>query len=127
MQKAPGHQKWPDHTVEEKHLDQEVHVEVNGQVVAESTDVIEVDEDDHPARYYFPRSDVDMDLLESSEKTTECPFKGHGRYFDVQTEDRTFENAAWSYEDTYEEHRDLEDRIAFHDLEIADVELVGAR
>lgn len=126
MQKSPGHQKWPDHTVNEESLDDELRVEVDGVVVAESRDVIRVEEDDHPPRFYFPRSDVHMDALDPSGKDTECPFKGTGRYFDVKANGNVVANAAWSYEDAYEEHRDLENRIAFHAREMDNIELVGA-
>ena len=36
MSKSPGHQKWPDHKVQEQRLDQRVQVDVNGEVVAGS-------------------------------------------------------------------------------------------
>jgi hypothetical protein len=67
--KSPGHRKWPDHKVAERHVDREVKVEIGGEVVAGSRDVIRVEEDESPARHYFPRSDVLMDKLEPAELT----------------------------------------------------------
>lgn len=115
MGKSPGHEKWPDHKVEETRVDRPLRVTVNGETVAESDDVILVEEDGHPDRYYFPRTDVRMDLFERSAKTTQCPFKGKGRYFSLKTDGGEAEDLAWSYEDPYQEHRDLKDRLAFHD------------
>jgi len=123
VDKSPGHRKWPDHTVEEKRFDGEMRVQANGETIADSRDVIELVEDGHPDRYYFPRSDVEMDKLESTERETECPFKGTGRYFNVKTREARLDDAAWSYDDTYEEHRDLQDRIAFHAQEIEGLEI----
>src|SRR5436190_23948495 len=80
MGKSPGHQKHPEHKVQETHLNQRVTVEVDGDVVAESNDVIRVNEDEHPARYYFPRSDVKANILERTRTTTECPFKATAHY-----------------------------------------------
>src|SRR5689334_1359201 len=76
MSKSPGHQQHPDHRVAERHLDQRMTVTINGEVIADSRDVIEVDEDRSPARFYFPRTDVKMDKLQPTSTTSQCPYKG---------------------------------------------------
>ncbi|MGH6619211.1 MAG: DUF427 domain-containing protein, partial [Alphaproteobacteria bacterium] len=44
--------------------------EAGGDEIADSSAIIRVDEDDRPPRYYFPRADVKIDLLERSDTTT---------------------------------------------------------
>lgn len=113
MAKSPGHQKWPDHKVKEQHLKDRFRVEIDGEVIADSDDVVVVEEDENPARYYFPRGDVKMDRLERSDTTSECPFKGTAHYFSVTTDDRKIDDAVWTYEEPFDEHADLKDRVAF--------------
>lgn len=115
MAKAPGHEKWPDHQIREELIPGRVRVEVRGEVVADSDQVIRVDEDRSPARYYFPRSDVQMAKLERTQTTTECPFKGTAHYFNLLAGDETLKDAVWTYEEPYEEHAALKDRLAFWD------------
>jgi uncharacterized protein (DUF427 family) len=124
MSKSPGHQKMPDHKVRERHLRERVRVELGGQVIAESDDVIRVDEDDHPARYYFPREAVPMGVLKRTATTTQCPFKGTAHYFTLAVGERKLPDAVWSYEEPYDEHRDLKDRLAFYDDKIPDIHVV---
>ena len=123
MGNSPGHRKWPQHRIEEKHLEDRMRIEVDGHLIADSRDVIRVDEDGHPRRYYFPRADVHMDQFERSTTTTQCPFKGTARYFDLRVDKAKFGDAAWSYEDPYDEHRALKDRLAFYDDRIGSLRM----
>lgn len=122
MTQSPGHQKWPEHKVKEKHLAETIQVLLNGEVLAESQGVIEVDEDDHPPRFYVPRQDVDMNKLSPSNKHSSCPFKGRANYFNLNLGVKELQDVAWSYEDPFDEHRDLKEYIAFYD-ELPDIEI----
>jgi uncharacterized protein (DUF427 family) len=84
MPKSPGHREHPEHKVLETHLDHDVRVDVNGERVATSHDVVKVEEDGSPARYYFRRADVAMDKLTRSDMTTKCPYKRTARYFGIR-------------------------------------------
>jgi uncharacterized protein (DUF427 family) len=118
MGKSPGHQKWPDHRVRETRVGQRVRVEIGDEVIADSADVIRVEEDKHPVRYYFTRADVKMNRLRRSHTTTDCPFKGRAHYFDFIDGDQRRADAVWSYEDPYDEHAALRDRVAFYEERI---------
>lgn len=123
MSKAPGHEKWPSHRVEERHLEKRVIARVNNEVIADSQNVIRVEEDGSPERFYFPRGDVKMEKLHSTPTKTECPFKGHASYFSISAGQNELKDAAWTYESPYDEHSDLKERIAFYTDKIPEIEI----
>ena len=114
MSKAPGYQKNPRHRIATTLVEAPVRVLLHGQVVAESTDVVRLEEEGHPVRYYFPRTGVRVDQLERSQSVTRCPFKGTASYFTLNVGGTRLADSIWSYEDPYEEHLILRERLAFY-------------
>ena len=76
-----------------------VRVEKDGQVLAESSRAVALEETGLPTRYYLPREDVRTDLLTPSAATSHCPFKGDATYFSAPGADDAF----WVYEAPSEE------------------------
>jgi uncharacterized protein (DUF427 family) len=112
--RSPGHREHPQHRVLERPVPGRLQARVGDDVLAESDDAIEVDEDGNPPRYYFPRGDVRPGALRRTSSPTHCPYKGDGVLFAVDLGDGTsVADGAWSYEQPYDEHAALKDRVAF--------------
>jgi uncharacterized protein (DUF427 family) len=67
------------------------------ETVLDSTSAKLLHESNLLPQVYVPRSDVRQDLLEESEHSTHCPFKGDARYWSVRAGERLAENAVWHY------------------------------
>lgn len=52
---------------------------------------------------YAPVEDVDQSLLQPTEHTTHCPFKGDAAYWSVLVEGRVAENAVWGYPEPHDD------------------------
>lgn len=50
-----------------------------------------------PIRYYIPEQDVRMELLEPTETTTRCPYKGQATYWSARMGERIFKDMVWCY------------------------------
>ncbi len=85
-----------------------------GETLADSSRVLVMHETRLPPAFYFPRDDVRTDLLESTDHRTNCPFKGNASYWSIKVGDELVENAAWSYEDPFDEASSLKDYVAFN-------------
>ncbi|MFP7673739.1 DUF427 domain-containing protein [Marivita sp. S0852] len=88
-------------------------VRAGGAVIAESSNALELTEGDRPAVIYFPRSDVAMAFLDSSDHNTTCPYKGRASYFNIMSKSSTFDNAVWSYEAPKDDVSEIKDHLAF--------------
>lgn len=74
-----------------------VKVVVGGKTVAETTEPVVLLEPGHPIRYYIPKADVRMELLQESDRTSRCPYKGEAHYYSVQANDTLAPDIAWYY------------------------------
>ena len=108
-----GYQKNPEHRVETKRAGVRVQVIFNGEVIADSEDAIQLEESGYAPVFYLPRRDVKMELLSRTTHRTHCPFKGDASYFTLSN-GRTSENAAWGYEQPYDEVSVIKERLAFY-------------
>lgn len=87
---------------------------LNGVAVADSTRVKLLHETGHLPVYYFPMDDVRMDLLEATDRHTNCPYKGDASYWTVRVGDRRAENAVWGYPEPIPERSDIAGYVAFY-------------
>ncbi|MER7367682.1 DUF427 domain-containing protein [Nonomuraea wenchangensis] len=87
-----------------------VRVEVDGVTVADSRGARVLFETGLPARYYLPKTDVRLDLLERTDTVTHCPYKGTAEYWSVNGR----EDLAWSYRTPLPESERIAGLIAFY-------------
>lgn len=74
-----------------------VQVVVDGVTVADSHQPRILFETGLPPRYYLPLTDIRMDLLEPSDTSTACPYKGTAAYWSVQAGGRSHKDLVWIY------------------------------
>jgi uncharacterized protein (DUF427 family) len=108
---APGFKTRPDHRIITKPAGVRVRVKLKGELIADSRDVLRMEEGTYPPVYYFPRKDVKMDRLVRSNHRTHCPFKGDASYYSFKD---GAENAVWSYEEPFDEMQAIKERLAFY-------------
>jgi uncharacterized protein (DUF427 family) len=81
---------------------------VGDSVVAESGHTTEVE-----GNHYFPAEAVEWNLLERSDHTSVCPWKGVANYYDVIVDGRRLPAAAWTYEEPSPAARHIAGHVAF--------------
>jgi len=76
-----------------------IRARLNGETVLDTTRGALLHESGILPRLYLPMDDLRADLLERTDHSTHCPFKGDASYWSVRAGDRVAENAVWAYED----------------------------
>jgi class 3 adenylate cyclase/uncharacterized protein (DUF427 family) len=89
-------------------------VEFNCAAVADSTRAVVLHETRHAPVFYFPREDVRLELFEKTAHRTHCPFKGDASYWTLKVAGAVSDNAAWSYEDPYDDAAPIRGHLAFY-------------
>jgi uncharacterized protein (DUF427 family) len=97
-------------------------VTVGGKVVADSANALTLREASYPPAHYIPRADVDFGLLERTEHSTYCPFKGDASYYSIRAGDGVAENAVWTYEAPHDAVAEIKDHVAFYPAKVDAIE-----
>lgn len=117
MGQAPGFKQNPKHRIATRPAAGRVQVKVDGEVIADSGEALEMEETSTsgkvvaPLVYYLPRKDVQMERLARTGHHTYCPFKGEASYYSIEG---GAENAAWSYERPYDEMLAIRELLSFY-------------
>ena len=108
--KIPG----PDHPISIEPNAKRVIVTLAGQVIADSTHALTLREAAYPRVQYIPRADVNMALLQRTEHSSYCPYKGDAAYYSIPAGGERAVNAVWTYEAAYESVAQIAGHLAFY-------------
>jgi uncharacterized protein (DUF427 family) len=89
-------------------------VRINGDIVADTNQALQLQESTYPAVQYIPFSDVVQDVLTRTDTNTYCPFKGEAGYYSVTTGAGTVDDAIWFYEQPYPAVAAIAGHVAFY-------------
>ena len=83
-------------------------------ILADADGGYRVLETSHPPCYYLPPDSVDWIRLVPSETRTFCEFKGHARYWHLQTPSGVIADVCWTYDDPVTSHADIAGHVSFY-------------
>lgn len=118
IMKLPG----PDHPITIARNPRRVRVTFGGQVIADTTRSLTLQEAAYARVQYLPRADAKMDLLKPTEHRTHCPYKGDASYFSIEAGGRTADNAVWSYEQPFPAMAEIHEYLAFYPNRVDKIE-----
>ena len=124
-ERVRGHPRDPFHRVDVRQSARPVRIEVDGEVIAETTRARLLFETSLPVRFYLPREDIGAELHPSSRRTY-CAYKGQASYWSLDAGGRRREDLGWSYEQPLPDAVAIAGLVAFWDEQV-DVFLDGQR
>ena len=112
------HPRDPYTRVDTVHSSKHVRVEIEGQVVADTRRPVLLYETGLPMRYYIPKQDVRMDLLEPTDSVSKCPYKGTARYWSVSAGGKALKDIVWGYPSPIPECPKIENLLSFYNEKV---------
>jgi len=112
------HPRDPYSRVDTVHSSRHVRVEVDGEVIAETNRPVLLYETGLPTRYYIPKLDVRMDLLEATDTVTHCPYKGAASYWSLRVGEKTYRDFVWAYPRPIPEIPKIENLLSFYNEKV---------
>jgi uncharacterized protein (DUF427 family) len=112
-EEAVGHPHDPFKRIDTLRSSRHVVVALNGTVLADTTRAVALLETGLPARWYIPREDVSMELLDPSSHQTTCAYKGHASYYSVEGARAAGRDIAWTYPEPLHDAERVRDLVCF--------------
>ncbi|MCB0124295.1 MAG: DUF427 domain-containing protein [Caldilineaceae bacterium] len=94
--------------------DKQIQVIFNGVAIADTRNAYRVLETSHPPVYYLPPTDIEMQYLIGTTRTTFCEWKGAGAYYTVRVDGKEAANAAWYYPTPTASFAPIRNYVAFY-------------
>ena len=92
-----------------------VQVRIHGELIADTTAALGLQEATLPLVQYIPLADVVQDRLTRTDTSSYCPFKGEASYYSVTTTaGETVQDAIWTYEQPYPAVAAIAGHVAFY-------------
>jgi uncharacterized protein (DUF427 family) len=113
----------PDHPITIERNPVRVVVSVAGRVIADTRDALTLRESTYPPVQYIPLKDVDMSLLEPTDHSTYCPYKGDCAYYSIPIGGGKSVNAVWTYEVPFAAVAEIKDHFAFYPDRVDEIAL----
>lgn len=119
--KIPG----PYHPITISPLQGRIIVRVAGRVIADSVRALSLTEASYPPVAYIPLADVESTLLQRSDHTSYCPYKGECSYYNIPLGGDTATNAVWAYETPHPAVSAIQGHVAFYASRVEAIEIMG--
>lgn len=119
------HARDPYKRVDVLNSSRHVQVVVAGEMIADSRRPHLVIETGHLLRYYLPREDVRMELLEPSPTQSRCPYKGIASYWSANVNNLRQKDVVWSYELPIPECSKIKDLMCFFNERVDSIVVDG--
>jgi uncharacterized protein (DUF427 family) len=116
--KIPG----PDHPIVMEPSNRRVMVTVAARVIADTRNALILREANYPPVLYIPRQDANMPLLERTQQSSHCPYKGDCSYYSIPIGGDKSVNAVWTYEEPYKFVEAIRNHLAFYPSRVDSIE-----
>jgi uncharacterized protein (DUF427 family) len=103
----------PDHPMTIEPTGARVTVRAGGRVVADTAKALTLREAAYPPVQYIPLADVDPGVLEPSDHTSYCPFKGDASYYGLKVGEEVSPAAVWTYTEPHRAAAEIAGHVAF--------------
>lgn len=102
------------HKITVENVEKPVSVTIGDEEIASTSSALLLKEIGHPPVYYVPLEDVKSGILEKTDTTTNCPFKGNAMYYTIKLGTKEYRDAVWRYLDSIREFDRIRDYVAFY-------------